>query len=487
MRYVVDFSLLAPEMLLAALGFLVLVVDLVLPQDRPARRNTAAAAVAVVGMAAIAAVAISTRPEAVESVYGGLLFIDAYALLFKTLFMGVGIAVVLMSAEYVGRVIRHPGEFYGLVVFAVLGSGLMASAGELLTAYIALELLSFCLFVLVGLTRGDRRSAEASTKYILLGAISSAVLLYGISLLYGTAGTTVFGEMDAQFWVNFSPTVIIGLAMLLAGIGFKLALVPFHLWAPDVYEGAPTPVTALVAVLSKAATFALLLRFLAEASVGTLDEWQLALAVLAALTMTVGTLTALVQRNVKRLLAYSSIAQVGFVMVGVVAMTEAGANAVVLHLVGYAFSNLAAFAVVVSLEAKTRKEEIADYAGLSAASPLMALVLTAALFSLAGLPIFAGFITKFYLFTAAADAGYLWLAALAITNSVISLYYYLRIVREMYITEPAVEPERIRLPALSAGALWALLAGTIAVGVYPAPLARAVDAATNALRFVGAS
>lgn len=484
----VDFSLLFPEMALAALGFLVLVVDLILPQDQVARRNAAAAAVAVLGMVAVGALAVVTTPDRGTSVYGGLLFIDAYALLFKLLFLGVGIAVVLMSAEYVGRVIRHPGEFYGLVVFSVLGSALMASAGELLTAYVALELLSFCLFVLVGLTRGDRRSAEASTKYILLGAISSAVMLYGISLLYGTAGTTVFQEMGAQFWANFSPTVIVGFAMLLAGFGFKLALVPFHLWAPDVYEGAPTPVTALVAVLSKAATFALLLRFLAEASLSTFDEWQLALAVLAALTMTVGTLTALAQHNIKRLFAYSSIAQVGFVMVGVVAMTEAAANAVLLHLVGYAFSNLAAFAVIVSVEAKTRKEEIADYAGLSTASPLMAMVLTAALFSLAGLPIFAGFITKFYLFIAAADAGYLWLAVLAIANSVISLYYYLRIVREMYITEPAAAPERIRLPAASAGALWALLAGTIAIGVYPGPVAAAVDAATDALGpFVGAS
>ena len=484
----VDFSLLFPEMALAALGFLVLVVDLILPQDQVARRNAAAAAVAVLGMVAVGALAVVTTPDRGTSVYGGLLFIDAYALLFKLLFLGVGIAVVLMSAEYVGRVIRHPGEFYGLVVFSVLGSALMASAGELLTAYVALELLSFCLFVLVGLTRGDRRSAEASTKYILLGAISSAVMLYGISLLYGTAGTTVFAEMGAQFWANFSPTVIVGFAMLLAGFGFKLALVPFHLWAPDVYEGAPTPVTALVAVLSKAATFALLLRFLAEASLSTFDEWQLALAVLAALTMTVGTLTALAQHNIKRLFAYSSIAQVGFVMVGVVAMTEAAANAVLLHLVGYAFSNLAAFAVIVSVEAKTRKEEIADYAGLSTASPLMAMVLTAALFSLAGLPIFAGFITKFYLFTTAADAGYLWLAVLAIANSVISLYYYLRIVREMYITEPAAAPERIRLPAASAGALWALLAGTIAIGVYPGPVAAAVDAATDALSpFVGAS
>ena len=484
----VDFSLLIPEMLLAALGFLVLTVDLVLPSGGLARRNAATASVAALGMAAVAVVALLTQRDTREFVYAQVLFVDEYALLFKTLFMGIGVAVVVMSADYVRRSIRHPGEFYGLIVFAVLAADLMASAGELLTAYIALELLSFCLFVLVGLTRGDRRSAEASTKYILLGAISSAVLLYGISLLYGTLGTTVFRTMDIHLAANFEPTVIVGLAMLMAGFGFKLALVPFHLWAPDVYEGAPTPVTALVAVLSKAATFALLLRFLAEAGNETVDQWQLALAVLAAMTITVGTLVALVQRNVKRLLAYSSIAQVGFVMVGVVALTEGAANAVLLHLVGYAFTTLAAFAVVVTVEAKTGKEDIADYAGLGAASPLMAMVLTAALFSLAGLPIFAGFVTKFYLFTAAADAGLLWLVALAIANSVISLYYYLRVVREMYITEPAAEPVRIRLPVASAGALWALFAGTIAVGIYPGPLVDAIDAATNALApFLGTS
>ena len=477
----VDFSLLVPELLLAGLGFLVLAVDLALPADARRRKNGTTAAVAAVGLLVVLVVALTTQWDTNEFVYDELLFVDRYALLFKALFMGIGIAVVLMSVDYVGRVVRHPGEFYGLTVFSVLGAGMMASAGELLTAYIALELLSFCLFVLVGLTRGDRRSAEASTKYILLGAISSAVLLYGISILYGTLGTTVFRSMDVPLHAQFDATVAVGFAMLLAGVGFKLAMVPFHLWAPDVYEGAPTPVTALIAVLSKAATFALLLRLLAEGARLALDEWQLALAVLAAVTMTVGTLTALVQRNIKRLLAYSSIAQVGFVLVGVVALTQDAANAVLLHLVGYAFTNLAAFAVVVTVEARTGKEEIADYVGLSVRSPLMAMVLTAAFFSLAGLPIFAGFVSKFYLFTAAADAGLLWLAAIAIVNSVTSLYYYLRVVRQMYLVEPAETPQPIRLSPASAGVLWALFAGTIAIGVYPRPLVNAIDAATDVL------
>jgi len=341
-------------------------------------------------------------------------------------------------------------------------------------------LLSFSLYVLVALARGDRRSAEASTKYILLGAISSAVMLYGISLLYGAIGATAFSAMTPHLGAIMPLTVILGLVMFVAGLAFKLSIAPFHLWAPDVYEGSPTPITALIAVLSKAAAFALLLRFLAEAAPNAVGEWQLPLAILAALTMTVGTLTALAQTNIKRLLAYSSIAQVGFVLVGVVALSEAAANAVLLHLVGYAFTNMAAFMVVIAVEARTGKEEVAGYAGLASRNPFLAMVMTASLFSLAGLPIFAGFITKFYLFTAASDAGLLWLAAIAIVNSVISLYYYLRVVREMYIGEPG-ESGRVPVPLLGMTVLWLLFAGTVAVGVYPGPLVDAVDAATDVL------
>ena len=476
----VDFTLLIPEFILAGVGFLVLLVDMVLPTRWERRRNAATATTAAVGLAAVFAVALATQTDTRTFLYDRILYVDRYSLLFKALFTGVGFAVVLMSVDYVGRKMSHPGEYYALVVFAVLGADLMASSGELLTAFISIELLSFSLYVLVALTRGDRRSAEASTKYILLGAISSAVMLYGISLLYGAIGATAFSAMTSHLGVIMPLTVILGLVMFVAGLAFKLSIAPFHLWAPDVYEGAPTPVTALIAVLSKAAAFALLLRFLAEAAPNAVGEWQLPLAILAALTMTVGTLTALAQTNIKRLLAYSSIAQVGFVLVGVVALSEAAANAVLLHLVGYAFTNLAAFMVVIAVEARTGKEEVAGYAGLASRNPFLAMVMTASLFSLAGLPIFAGFITKFYLFTAASDAGLLWLAAIAILNSVISLYYYLRVVREMYISEPG-ESGRVPVPLLGMAVLWLLFAGTVAVGVYPGPLVDAVDAATDVL------
>ena len=241
-----DFTLLIPEFILAGVAILVLAVDMALPQGQASRRNAATALTAASGLALTFVVAVATQRDTAEILYDRLLFIDGYSLLFKALFTVTGFAVVAMSYTYVNTRLRHPGEFYAMVVFAVLGATLMAEAGELLTAYIAIELLSFSLYVLVALSRGDKRSAEASAKYILLGAISSAIMLYGISLLYGTMGTTVFQELDTRVHTLFEPTVILGFVMFVAGLGFKLSMFPFHLWAPDVNEGAPTPVTALV-------------------------------------------------------------------------------------------------------------------------------------------------------------------------------------------------------------------------------------------------
>ena len=306
-------------------------------------------------------------------------------------------------------------------------------------------------------------------------------MLYGISMLYGALGTTIFSTMGSRLGAgDWNLTLILGFVMFIAGLGFKLSMVPFHMWAPDVYEGAPTPITALIAVLSKAAAVALTLRFLAMAGSDAKDEWLMPLAILAAATMTVGTLSALPQRNIKRLLAYSSITQVGFILLGVIALTPDGANAVVLHLVGYAFTNLAAFAVVIAVETHSGKEGIADYAGLAKRSPWLAMILTGALFSLAGLPFFAGFITKFYLFVAAADQDLIWLVSIAVVNSVISLYYYIRVIREMYVTE-SDDTAKFAVPRLIMVTATVLFAGTILVGVYPGPLVDAISASTQAL------
>ena len=337
--------------------------------------------------------------------------------------------------------------------------------------------------MLVSYGRHGLRPSEAGVKYILLGAFASALLLYGISQVYGILGTTRFDEINAALLAAdapLNPAVLVGLALIVAGLGFKVAAVPFHMWAPDVYEGAPTPVTAYLAVGSKAAAFALILRLFTQAFMPAFDDWQIVLVVLAALSMTVGNLVALAQSNVKRMLAYSSVGQVGYLLMGVAAMSPEAATGVIFHLAGYAVTSLAAFLCIIVFYNATGREGIRDFAGMAKRSPFVAMVLTVSLFSLAGLPFFAGFTTKFYLFTAAAQGGLLWLVALAITNSVISLYYYMMVMRQMYM-EPAEDETPVPVSALNRGVLGAMLAGIIAIGVYPAPLVDAIEAARRVL------
>lgn len=477
----IDFSLLLPEFLLTLLGLSVLGIDLVAPTKL---RNRLGYVTSSIGMLLIAPISFLFLNGKQGSLYNGIYLIDDFSLLFKVFFMLIGVVVALMSAEYVGRRMHHPGEYYSMIVFSVLGAVMMSGAAELLTAYISLELLSFSLYVLVALARGERRSIEAGVKYILLGALSSAILLFGISIIYGTMGTTVFRELESPLAMSLgAPTVILGFSMILAGLGFKLAAAPFHLWAPDVYEGAPTPVTAHLSVLSKAAAFALALRFFSESLPASIDQWQFPLAVIAALTMTIGNMTALAQQNIKRLLAYSSIGQVGFLMLGLIALSASASNALVLHLVGYAFTNLAVFMVVIAVENHSGQEDLSGFAGLGDRAPFSALVMTLGLFSLAGLPFLAGFITKFYLFTAVSEAGLLWLAGLAIANSLVSLYYYLRIIRQMYV-ENSSEKSPISQPFLTRLVLGLMLLGTILIGIYPGPLLNLIEAANLPLGLV---
>tara|TARA_B100000029_G_scaffold9351_2_gene9970 strand:- start:47 stop:1516 length:1470 start_codon:yes stop_codon:yes gene_type:complete len=482
-----NFGLLATEFLIAGLGLGVLIADFSIPWRSRRFQNLMLALVSSSGLILIGIYSILARGSKPEFLYDQLIFIDNFSLIFKVFAMGVGAAVILTSIDYVYRKIRSPGEFYALIVLAVLGADLVASSGEMLTAYISVEVLAFSLYVLVAISRGDGRSAEAAVKYILLGALSSALMLFGVALLYGALGETTFRYMESIMFAllghqgtDTSMTVILGLAMFFGGLGFKLSLVPFHLWAPDVYEGAPTPVTALIAVLSKAAVLGLLIRFLAEAGYKTADEWQLPLAILAAATMTIGTFTALVQQNIKRLFAYSSIAQVGFVLVGLISLNENGINAVILHLYGYAFTNLAAFAVIISMETRFGEQKIESFNGLATRSPFLAMVMASALFSLAGLPIFAGFITKFLLFTAAVEAGLTWLMVIAVINSLISLYYYIRIIRHMYVEKPDSE-ESVSLSVLASVPIWLLFLGMILIGIYPQPLMDVANSATMVL------
>ena len=435
-----NLDLLTPEFALAGLAFLVFAADLVLPD---ARKNLLGW-ISVAGLLAIIAVSVIMLWGVDEALYDGLLAVDDFSLWFKVLFMGIGVFIILSSMDFVSEHLDHKGEFYGIVLFSILGMNIMAQSRELLTAYIALELLSFSLYVLAAYARNSPKSNEGSLKYIIIGAFSSAVLLYGVSMVYGVLGVTKFAEIAAALSVasEVSPSLWVGLAFILVGLGFKVAAVPFHMWAPDVYEGAPYPITAYLAIGSKAAAFALVLRLVAEGLVPVGDrweQWQLVLAVLAAVTMIVGNLVALAQRNLKRLLAYSSIGHSGFILAGISALSldsTLPSNGVMLYLVGYSVTNFVVFGGLISFFNMTGKEMMTDLAGLGGTQPFLAASIGIGMFSLAGLPIFAGFAIKFYLFTAIADEGLLWLAGLAVFASLVSLYYYLQVIRQMYI-EPA--------------------------------------------------
>jgi NADH-quinone oxidoreductase subunit N len=497
-----NLHLLTPEFALAGLAFLVFAVDLFLPDNR----KDWLAAISISGLLGLIVQSLLLLLGKEETLYGGLLAVDDFSLLFKVVFLGMGVFIILSSIEYVRQYLSHPGEFYGLLLFSILGMNVMAQSRELLTAYIALELLSFSLYIMVAYALGNAKSNEASIKYIIIGAFSSAILLYGISMVYSTLGVTRFFDISAAL-INaddLSPALWAGLALIMVGLGFKLSAVPFHMWAPDAYEGAPMPVTAYLAIGSKTAAFALLLRLAAEALVPAVDlwgQWQIILAALAAVTMLVGNLVALAQRNIKRLMAYSSIGHVGFVLAGVAALSAdslLAANGIIFYLIGYSITNMMVFAGLISYFNQTGKEEIADFAGLADRQPFTAAAIAIGFFSLSGLPIFVGFTIKFYLFAAVASEGFLWLAGLAIFSSLISLYYYLQVIRQMYIQPalaaaeatathepPEASPEGATLPASPSALLLVVLAlGLLAVlwlGVYPAPLLEVVEAASRAI------
>ncbi len=486
-----NFLLLTPEFMVTGLAFVILTLDFFIREERKHLLGYATA----VGLSLILAVTLIYQWNVKDSLYDGLVVVDGFSLLFKSVFLVMGIVVVLSSVEYVRRNLSYAGEYYAILVFTIVGMMLMAASGELLTAYISLELLSFGLYVLVSFDRYNPKSNEGGTKYILLGAVSSALLLYGISQIFGLLGTTRFDGISEALAAadSLSPGVVVGLVLIIAGLGFKVAAVPFHMWAPDAYEAAPIPITGYLAVASKAAAFALILRLFTQAFMPVADEWQMILVIMAALTMTLGNLVALAQTNLKRLLAYSSVGHVGYLLMGVAALASVGpdggigtqvsrlaSNGLMLHIIAYGVTNLAAFLAIAAFYNATGRDDIAGLAGAARRSPYLAMVMSASVLSLAGLPIFAGFVSKFYLFNAAAAQGLLWLAGLAIFTSLISLYYYLQILRQMYIEAP-VDGSRIRLPRLTVGLLGVLLLGMVVLGVYPALIMDAVQYASDAL------
>ena len=472
-----DLWLLVPEFILLFTALVVWVLDWFTPRDRKPDLGWLAG-----GGVLVAAAFTFPLWGRNQTILFDLLRIDDFAVFFKIVFLGIALFVVVGSPSYARRNLRHAGEYYGIALTTAAGAMFLASSAELITAYISLELVSFGFYALASYAKFDLRSSEGGTKYIILGALSSAVLLYGLSLSFGAVQTTHFSEIAARIAQaqELGPLVPVGLAMVVAGLGFKVAAVPFHFWTPDVYEGAPLPITGYISVASKTAGFVLLIRLFVEAFAPVIQDWSIAIAVLAALTMTIGNLVAMHQRNIKRLLAYSSIAQSGYVLVGAAILTQATSTGMMLHLAAYSVTNLAAFLTAVHFHNATGGETMKDYAGLARRNLPMALAMTVAMFSLAGLPLFAGFVTKFYLFLAVGETGLWWLVALAVANSIMSVYYYMRVVRVMFVV-PAEDKAPLRA-GLDAGVILTVLAaGVIWLGVYPGPVISAAESGARAL------
>jgi len=485
------------ELVIVAAIFVAILWDLVAKGDR-SRGSAAITLVGLVGAGALAARDfIACRGAdpvtAPRALFGGLVAWDPFAHGFKA-FLAMACALVVLlaipSPEAGGGKAkgRGAGEFYALYLCVVLGLFLMASARNLLMLYLSLELVSIISFVLAGFATETRQSAEAALKYVVFGGAASGVMLYGMSWLFGVTGSLDIGEIAAALpTTDARAAVFFGVVGVLAGFGYKVSAAPFHMWAPDVYEGAPTPVTAFLSVAPKAAGFAMMIRFFTQA-LGANDEvvpldlpWPLVGGVLSALTMTVGNLSALGQNNVKRMLAYSSVAHAGYILMGFSVFDELGMQSMLFYLAVYCFMNLGAFLVVIAVAERTGSERIEAYRGLGQRAPLLAVAMAVFLFSLTGLPPLAGFVGKFYIFYALLQKGglgYTTLAVIGGLNSVVSLFYYARVLRAMYLRGPEGDPVPVR--PLYGATLAVLVIPTVALGLYWSPV---FDLAAQSLVF----
>jgi NADH-quinone oxidoreductase subunit N len=485
-----NLSLLAPELSIVVTAVAVILLDLFV------QKKALLVATSLAGLAVALVFSVTSWAGLGGGVglFGGMLAVDGFAIFFKVIFIGTAALVILMSQDYVGKFPRFQGEYYALVLIATVGMMFMAATADLISIYVALELASITLYVLTGFLK-DGKSGEASLKYLLLGAIASATLLYGMALVFGVTGSTRLGvigttvaAMDLGSLLG-NPALMLGIILLIAGFGFKIAAVPFHLWVPDVYEGAPTTVTAFLSVGSKAAGFALLMRVFTTAfgSGAISQDWGMIFAVLAAVSMTVGNVVALRQNNIKRMLGYSSIAQAGYIMVGLATLGMAGSGergvaGVMFFLAAYALTNLGAFTAIVAITNKIKSDEITDFGGMVKRAPVLALGLSFCLISLIGMPPAAGFLAKVYIFSGAINAGLVWLVVIAVLNSVISAFYYLRVVKVMWLGEPA-ETEPVPSSLSLRLALLVTCLGVLVLGVVPGMLMRVAEAAAAIFTF----
>lgn len=473
-----NFSLfyLSPELILALGGIVALFVGLA-SKSRKGFPWPEVFCLLVLAAALVPTIAMLTmgRVTSGTSIFGGIFAVDGLAMFFKIVaLISTGI-VTLISTDFFRRIRFHRGEYYALLIFATLAITTLAASADLIMIYLTLEFLSLTSYILAGYLKQDTKSNEAAVKYFLYGSIASAVMIYGMSLIYGLTGTTNIVEIASTFKVNPAsyPLLYLAVVMLLAGFGYKIAMVPFHQWSPDVYEGAPTPVTAFLSVGSKAAGFAVLIRVFATGISTAVLDWAGLIMVLSAVTMTVGNLVAIPQTNIKRMLAYSSIGQAGYLLLGVAAMaySSIALPSVLLYIFAYTFTNLGAFAVVSMISTRIKSDYIRDYAGLIRRAPAAAVAMVFFMLSLAGIPPTAGFLGKFYIFAAAIQSGNSWLLALtivAIINTIISVYYYMNVVRYMFFVK-AKRIEPIEQPGIMNFVIGMTFAMTIIILVYAGP------------------
>jgi len=472
-----------PEFAVTATILLLVVLHVVTKSPR----STASGFLSIVGVGAAIFLAGFIPAGAGRSIFEGMVAHDGFAVFFKVLTALATLVVIFMSMDSRDLVGRSQAEYYIFLLSTLLGMFLLSS-------YLALELVSIPSYLLAGYLKGQEQSTEAAMKYVVFGATASGVMIYGFSLLFGLTGSTQIAEIGRGLAAGKATLpVLLAVVMVAVGFGYKIAAVPFHMWSPDVYEGAPTPATAFFSVGPKAAGFAVLVRFYytvfaaADPDAGlwrltSAVDWPLLFAALSALTMTVGNLVAIKQSNVKRLLAYSSIAHAGYMLMGFVLLSPAGIEAVLFYLVVYLFMNLGAFYVVVLVGNATSGEEISDFTGLGSRAPFAAVTLAIFLFALTGIPPFSGFIGKVYLFAEVINRGVYWLAVVAALNSVVSLYYYTRIVRAMFLVEPK-DASVLPVPAVSGAMLALLAAPTLIFGVYWEPVARIAADSVRMLAF----
>jgi NADH-quinone oxidoreductase subunit N len=463
-----DMRLLVPELTLICVGLILMLLDLVV------RKKELVAAVGIAGT--IVALYGTYKLYGFydpQVAFAGMFVVDGYSNFFKLIFYLNIILTICISLKYMAIEKASFGEYYALLMFSTTGMMIMASAADLIVLYLGLELMALSTYILAGFMRMQPRSNEAALKYFFLGAFSSAFLLYGISLTYGLTGTTnLRGIAEALSALNImdNPIAYLGLIFIIVAFGFKIALVPFHMWAPDVYEGSPTSITAFMSVGPKAAGFAVLGRVLFDAFAGMQVQWSAILIPIAVLTMATGSIIALAQTNIKRMLAYSSIAHAGYMLLGIISGTQEGLTSTINYLMIYLFMNIGAFAIVIMLRREGfQGENLEDYMGLSKSHPLASALMLIFMFSLAGIPPTAGFVGKFYVFLEAINAGYVYLAIIAVVFSAISAFFYLRVVMYMYMKDPVKEVALTNSPTMSiALALTAMM--VLILGIFPSIL-----------------